>query len=126
MSAVLKIYDSIADEKPSKVFTCHRTTMAINSKLEELTEEINTINEQVNEKVANITKETPQAEVKKIKKEIKPLEERASQLTLESIQLFFPDFTAEDFLKLDPFDYQTFCFEIGEMRGKVYNRTAKN
>lgn len=126
MSAVLKIYDSIADEQPSKVFTCHRTTMAINNKLEEFTDEVNSINDQIREKTANITKDTPQAEVRKIKKEIKPLEEKASQLTFESIQLFFPEFTAEDFMKLDPFDYQTFVFEIGAMRGKVYNRTLKN
>lgn len=126
MSAVLNIYNSITDEKPSKTFTCFRTTMAINNKLEEITEEINEITAQVNEMTAHITADTPKEEVKKIKKAIKPLEEKASQLTLESIQLFFPEFTAEDFLKLDPFDYQSFCFEIGEMRGKVFSRTQKN
>lgn len=126
MKATLNIYNSIEDQEPSKVFTCYRTTMAINDKLEDLTEEINDITKQIHGKAATITDETPREEIKKIKKEIKALEEKASQLTFESIQMFFPHFTQEDFMKLDPYDYQTFCFEVGEMRGKVYNRAQKN
>ena len=126
MKATLNIYNSIEDQEPSKVFTCYRTTMAINNKLEDLTEEINELNKQINGKAAKITEETPLEEIKKIKKEIKALEEKASQLTFESIQMFFPQFTQEDFMKLDPYDYQTFCFEVGEMRGKIYNRAQKN
>lgn len=126
MSAVLNIYNSIEDEKPSKTFVCHRTTMDLNNKIEEMTDETNEVYQMIKEKAATITDETPAAEVKKIKEEIRTLEEKASQLTFESIRLFFPSFTEEDFLKLDPFDYQTFIIEIGKMRGKIFNRAQKN
>lgn len=126
MIATLPIYNSIQDKEPSKVYTCYRTTIAINNKLEELTEETNAIHQQINELTAKVTEETPKAEVKKIKEAVKPLEEKASQLTYESILLFFPEFTADDFQKLDPYDYQTFVLEIGAMRGKIYGRTQKN
>ena len=58
--------------------------------------------------------------------DIKEIEVKMNENTLECIRLFFPDFTDDDFLKLDPYDYQTFIFEIGEMRNKIYNRAAKN
>lgn len=124
--AELKIYNSISDTEPSKVYTCHRTTMAINSKLEELTEEVNQITKQTNELVATVTEETTADEATKVRAKIKELEERASELTLESIRLFFPEFTDEEFMKLDPYDYQSFVFEIGELRGKIYSRAVKN
>lgn len=126
MVATLPIYNSIQDKEPSKVYTCYRTTITINNKLEELTEETNAIHQQINELTKNITEETTQDEVKRIKEAAKPLEEKASQLTFESILLFFPEFTAEEFQKLDPYDYQTFVFQIGEMRNKIYSRTQKN
>lgn len=124
--AELKIYNNISDTEPCKVYTCHRTTMAINNQLEELTEEVNEITTKINELAATVTEETPADERKKIRAEIKELEARASELTLESIRLFFPEFTDAEFLKLDPYDYQTFVIEIGAMRGKIYNRAAKN
>lgn len=126
MQATLPIYDSIRDTEPSKVYTCYRTTIALNTKLEELTDETTAIHQQINEMAATVTDETPQSEVRKIKEAIKPLEEKASQLTYESITLFFPEFTAEEFDKLDPYDYQTFVMEIKAMRNKIYNRTQKN
>lgn len=126
MEATLKIYNSIQDKEPSKVYTCYRTTMAINNKLDEFVEEITRLNNQVNEKSALITDETSIEEAERIKKEVRPLEEKASQLTFDSIRLFFPEFTEEEFLKLDLYDYQTFCLQIGAMRGKIYNRAQKN
>lgn len=124
--ATLKIYNSIEDQEPSKVFTCYRTTMAINNKLEELTEEINLCDKEVKDKLALITKDTNDKEIQAIKEEIKIIESKMTKLTLDTIKLFFPNFTEEDFLKLDPYDYQTFILEIGEMRNKIYNRAAKN
>lgn len=124
--ATLRIYDSIADEKPSKEFVCLRTTMAINNKLEELTEEINLLDKQVKDKLALITDKTSDKELAQIKADIKEIEVKMNENTLECIRLFFPEFTDDDFLKLDPYDYQTFIIEIGEMRNKIYNRAAKN
>lgn len=124
--AELKIYDSISDTEPSKVYTCHRTTMAINNQLEELTEEVNQITKQIDELAATVTDETTADDAKKVRAEIKALEARASELTLESIRLFFPAFTDAEFMKLDPYDYQTFVFEIGKLRSKIYTRTVKN
>ena len=124
--ATLRIYDSIADEKPSKEFVCLRTTMAINNKLEELTEEINLLDKQVKDKLALITDKTSDEELAQIKADIKEIEKKMNINTLECIRLFFPEFTDDDFLKLDPYDYQTFIIEIGEMRNKIYNRAAKN
>ena len=126
MAATLPIYNSIQDQEPSKVYTCYRTTMAINSKLEEMTEETNEIYQQIKETAATVTDDTPKDEVKRIKEELQTLEEKASQLTYETILLFFPDFTAEDFQRLDPYDYQTFVEQIGAMRGKIFNRAQKN
>ncbi len=126
MVATLPIYNSIQDQEPSKVYTCYRTTVTINEKLEELTEETNAIHQQIKELTAAITEETPADEVKKIKEAAKPLEEKASQLTYESILLFFPEFTEEEFQKLDPYDYQSFVIQISEMRKKIYSRTIKN
>lgn len=124
--ATLKIYDSITSEKPSKEFVCLRTTMQINNKLEELTEEINLFDKEVKDKLAQINDKTSDKDLAQIKTEIKELEEKMTDNTLEIIRLFFPNFTDEDFMKLDPYDYQTFIFEIGEMRNKIYNRAAKN
>lgn len=124
--ATLKIYNSISDDKPSKEYVCKRTTMAINNKLEELTEEVNLLDKEVKEKLALINDKTSDKELSQIKAEIKKIEEKMNENTLECIRLFFPEFTDEDFLKLDPYDYQTFILEIGEMRNKIYNRASKN
>lgn len=124
--ATLKIYNSISDDKPSKEYVCKRTTMSINNKLEELTEEINLLDKEVKEKLALITDKTSDKELAQIKADIKEIEVKMNENTLECIRLFFPEFTDDDFLKLDPYDYQTFIIEIGEMRNKIYNRAAKN
>lgn len=124
--ATLKIYNSISDDKPSKEYVCKRTTMAINNKLEELTEEVNLLDKEVKDKLALITDKTSDKELSQIKAEIKKNEEKMNENTLECIRLFFPEFTDDDFLKLDPYDYQTFIIEIGEMRNKIYNRASKN
>lgn len=124
--AKLVIYNSIADEKPSKEFICRRTTMLINNKLEELTDEVNLLDKEVKEQMALITDKTSDKEANEIKARVKDIEEQMNVKTLEIIRLFFPDFTDEDYLKLDPYDYQTFILEIGEMRNNIYNRAAKN
>ena len=124
--ATLKIYNNISDDKPSKEYVCKRTTMAINNKLEELTEEINLLDKEAKEKLALITDKTSDKELAQIKADIKEIEVKMNENTLECIRLFFPEFTDDDFLKLDPYDYQTFIIEIGEMRNKIYNRAAKN
>jgi predicted RNase H-like nuclease (RuvC/YqgF family) len=124
--ATLKIYNSIEDQEPCKVFTCYRTTMQLNNKLEELTDEINLLDKDAKDKYALITDKTTNKELQQIKEEIKELETKITGLTFEILQLFFKDFTKEDFEKLDPYDYQTFIFEVGEMRNKIYNRAAKN
>ena len=124
--ATLKIYNSIEDQEPCKVYTCYRTTMYINNKLEELTDEINLLDKESKEKYALITDKTTDKELQKIKEEVKEIETKITGLTFEILQLFFKDFTKEDFEKLDPYDYQTFIFEVGEMRNKIYNRAAKN
>lgn len=124
--ATLNIYNNISDDKPSKEYVCKRTTMAINNKLEELTEEINLLDKEVKEKLALITDKTSDKELAQIKADIKEIEVKMNENTLECIRLFFPEFTDDDFLKLDPYDYQTFIIEIGEMRNKIYNRAAKN
>lgn len=124
--ATLKIYNSISDEKPSKEFKCFRTTMQINNALEELTEEINLLDKEAKEKLALITDKTSNKDLEKIKTEIKEIEAKMNENTIKIIRLFFPNFTDEDFMKLDPYDYQTFILEIGEMRNKIYNRAAKN
>ena len=124
--ATLKIYNNNSDDKPSKEYVCKRTTMSINNKLEELTEEINLLDKEVKEKLALITDKTSDKELAQIKADIKKIEVKMNENTLECIRLFFPEFTDDDFLKLDPYDYQTFIIEIGEMRNKIYNRAAKN
>lgn len=124
--ATLKIYDSIADEQPSKEYVCLRTTMHINNKLEELTDEINGLDKEVKNQMALITKDTNDEELEKIKANVKDIEEKMNENTLKIIRLFFPNFTDDDFLKLDPYDYQTFIIEVGELRNNIYNRAAKN
>ena len=124
--ATLRIYNSIADEEPAKEFKCFRTTMAINNKLDELVEEVNELQKEVNSKLALITDKTTDEELAKIKADIKAIEVKMTNNTLDTIRLFFPNFTDDDFLKLDPYEYQTFIIEIGEMRNKIYNRAAKN
>lgn len=124
--AKLKIYDSIADVKPSKEYVCLRTTMQINNKLEELTDEINELDKEVKKQMALITKDTTDEELEQIKANVKDIEEKMTNNTLKIIRLFFPNFTDDDFLKLDPYDYQTFIIEVGELRNNIYNRAAKN
>lgn len=124
--ATLKIYNSIADEEPSKEYVCLRTSMAINNNLDELVDEANELQKGVKDKLALITDKTSDKELKQIKADIKEIEVKMTNNTLETIRLFFPDFTDDDFLKLDPYDYQTFILEIGELRNKIYNRASKN
>lgn len=124
--ATLKIYESISDDKPAKEYVCNRTSMEINNKLEDLIDEANELQKEVKDKLALITDKTSDKELKQIKADIKQIEVKMTNNTLETIRLFFPEFTDDDFLKLDPYDYQTFILEIGEMRNKIYNRASKN
>lgn len=124
--ATLKIYDSIADEKPSKEFVCLRTTMQLNNRLEELQQEANLLANEQKELLGTITKDTSAEELEQIKVKNKKIEEKMNDNTLQIIRLFFPQFTDDDFLKLDPNDYITFIYEIAEMRNNIYNRALKN
>lgn len=124
--ATLKIYNSISDDKLSKEYVCNRTTMEINNRLEDLTDESNELYKEEKKKLALITDKTSDKELAQIKAEIREIEEKMNKNTLETIRIFFPEFTDDDFLKLDPYDYQTFIIEIGEMRNKIYNRASKN
>ena len=124
--ATLKIYDSIQDQEPSKVYTCYRLTMEIDNKLNALVEETSEIESEIKQIASKLTDKSSDEEIKQIKAEIRPLEEKASRLTLDTIRLFFPDFSIDEFNKLDPYDYQTFIFEIGELRNRILNRAAKN
>lgn len=124
--ATLKIYNSISDDKPSKEYVCNRTSMEINNKLEDLIDEANELQKEVKDKLALITDKTSDKELAQIKAEIREIEEKMNKNTLETIRIFFHEFTDDDFLKLDPYDYQSFIIEIGEMRNKIYNRASKN
>ena len=125
-TATLRIYNSIEDKEPIKTYTCYRLTMDLDEKLNDILDETNEVQEEVNKKTATLNEKSTKEDIKKLKEDIKPLKEKLSDLTLNTIRLFFPSFTVEDFNKLDPYDYQTFIFEIGEMRNKIYNRAAKN
>lgn len=124
--AKLLIYDSIADEKPSKEFVCLRTTMQLNNRLEELQQEANLLANDQKELLGTITKDTSTEELEQIKVKNKKIEEKMNDNTLQIIRLFFPQFTDDDFLKLDPNDYINFIYEIAEMRNNIYNRALKN
>ena len=111
MNAVLNLYDGCESEEPIKTFTCRRLTVATADKLEEITEKT--------AKLEESKKGKTKAEVKKIDAEI-------TALSIEILQTFFPSFTAEDFTKLDPFEYQSFCLAIGEEVNRIRNRALKN
>ena len=111
MNAVLNLYDGCESEEPIKTFTCRRLTVQASNKLEELSAE---------------TIALENSKKGKTEKEIKAIDEKITKLNVEIIQAFFPSFTEEDFNKLDPFEYQTFCLEIGEERTKILQRAQKN
>lgn len=124
--ATLKIYNSVQDQEPCAVYNCYRLTMELDNKLNELIEETNLIDNDIKKLTSGLTEKSTAEEIKKVKEAVRPLEEKASELTLKTIRLFFPNFTVEEFNKLDPYDYQTFIFEIGELRNRIINRAAKN
>lgn len=126
MKATLPIYNSVQDEKPSKVYTCHRLSMGLDNKLNELVEETNEVSEELNKRYAKLNDKLTAAEVKRVREEVKQLEEKASNLTLETIRLFFPEFSVDEFNNLDPYDYQTFILNIGAMRNERMSRALKN
>lgn len=111
MNAILNIYDGCESEEPIKTFTCRRLTVAAADKLEEITER---------------TAELEESKKGKDKAEIKRIDAEITALSIEIIQNFFPSFTAEDFAKLDPYEYQSFCLAIGEEVNKIRNRALKN
>lgn len=124
--ATLKIYNSVQDQEPCAVYNCYRLTMELDNKLNDLIEETNLIDSEIKKITSGLTEKSTAEEIKKVKEAVRPLEEKASELTLKTIRLFFPNFTVEEFNKLDPYDYQTFIFEIGELRNRIINRAAKN
>ncbi len=111
MNAILNIYDGCESEEPIKTFTCRRLTVAAADKLEEITEK---------------TAELEESKQGKTKAEIKKIDAEITALSIEIIQTFFPSFTEEDFKKLDPYEYQSFCFAIGEEVHKIRERALKN
>lgn len=125
-TATLRIYNSIEDKEPIKTYTCYRLTMDLDDKFNDILEETSEVHEEIDKLTAALNEKSTKEDIKKLKEDIKPLKEKASELTLNTIRLFFPSFTVEDFNKLDPYDYQTFMFEIGEMRNKIFKRAAKN
>jgi hypothetical protein len=124
--ATLKIYNSVQDQEPSKVYNCYRLTMELDNKLNALVEETSLVEKEIKEVASKLTDKSSDEEIEQVKAKIKSLEEKASRLTLDTIRLFFPEFSIDDFNKLDPYDYQTFVFEIGELRNRILNRAAKN
>lgn len=124
--ATLKIYNSVQDQEPCAVYNCYRLTMELDNKLNDLIEETNLIDSEIKKITSGLTEKSTAEEIKKVKEAVRPLEEKASELTLKTIRLFFPNFTVEEFNKLDPYDFQTFIFEIGELRNRIINRAAKN
>lgn len=124
--ATLKIYNSVQDQEPCAVYNCYRLTMELDNKLNELIEETNLIDLEIKKHTSGLTEKSTAEEIKAVKNAVRPLEEKASELTLKTIRLFFPNFTVEEFNKLDPYDYQTFIFEVGELRNRIINRAAKN
>lgn len=111
MNAVLNLYDGCESEEPIKTFTCRRLTVFAADKLEEITERTSALEESKKGKT--------KAEMKKIDAEI-------TAASVEILQTFFPSFTAEDFAKLDPYEYQSFCLAIGEEVNKIRERALKN
>ena len=111
MNAVLNLYDGCESEEPIKTFTCRRLTVAVADKLEEVTEK---------------TAELEESKKGKTKAEVKKIDAEITALSIEILQTFFPNFTEEDFNKLDPFEYQSFCLAIGEEVNKIRNRALKN
>ena len=111
MNAVLNIYDGCESEEPIKTFVCRRLTVSVADKLEEITEK---------------TTELEESKAGKSKEEIKAIDAEITALSVEILQTFFPSFTEEDFARLDPYEYQSFCLAVGEEVAKIRNRALKN
>ncbi len=111
MNAVLNLYDGCESEKPVKTFTCRRLTMQAANTLEELTGKVT---------------ELEKSKEGKSLEEIKAIDTEITRLGVEILQSFFPSFTEEDFNKLDPYEYQEFCYAIGEERARILKRAQKN
>ena len=111
MNAVLNLYDGCESEEPIKTFTCRRLTMQAANMLEEKSGKVDELEQ---------SKEGKSAE------EIATIDAKIMRLVVEILQAFFPSFTEEDFNKLDPYEYQSFCLAIGEERTKILTRAQKN
>lgn len=111
MNAVLNLYDGCESEEPIKTFTCRRLTVEATNKLEEITER---------------TVELEKGKTGKTKEEIKAIDAEINALSVEILQTFFPSFTEDDFSKLDPYEYQSFCLAVGEEVARIRERALKN
>lgn len=110
MEAILNIYDGCESDKPVKTYVCRRLTFQVGSKIEVLTEKIAKLEK---------TKKAENADINAINNE-------QLALTIETLQVIFPSFTAEDFNGVDPIEYQDFINEIGTATAAVINRAQKN
>jgi len=112
MEAKLNIYAGCESDTPVKTYVCRRLTFLVGSKIESLTEKISKLEKK---KTKDATKE-----------EIAKINEEQLELTVETLQAIFPEFTREDFDGVDPIEYQEFCLEIGKATAQVVNRASKN
>lgn len=112
MNAILNIYKGCESDTPIKTFTCKRLTFSVGSKIEILSE-----------KIAKL--ETSKKHIKD-NEQIKKINDEQIDLTIETLQTIFPNFTREDFDGVDPIEYQEFCNEIGKATAQVVNRAQKN
>ena len=111
MNATLNIYNGCESAEPIKTFTCKRLTFSVGSKIEILSEKITKLEKSKNGKSDE---------------EILKINEEQLELTIETLQAIFPNFTREDFGGVDPIEYQAFCNEIGKATSQVVNRASKN
>lgn len=111
MNAVLNIYNGCESDEPIKKFICKRITFSVGALIEILSEKIGKLEK---------------SKVGKTGEEILKINEEQLDLTVETLQAIFPDFTREDFNGVDPLEYQEFCNEIGKATAQVVNRAQKN
>lgn len=111
MEAILNVYEGCESTEPKKTFICRRLTFNASNSFEDMAKEI-----------ANLEKEMAD----KSDKEREEITNKIYEKQVDIIKLFFPTFTKEDLGGLDPYEYQNFCLQIGEMRSKIVNRAQKN
>lgn len=111
MEAKLNIYTGCESDTPTKTYTCRRLTFLVGSKIEILSD-----------KIAKLEKNKKGASVEELEK----INKEQIDLTIETLQTIFPNFTREDFDGVDPLEYQEFVSEIGRATAQVVNRASKN